>query len=261
MRGGLRGVFLDFDGTIAETERSGQRVAYNRAFAELGLDWTWSETLYGELLAVAGGKERLNFYLQKHRPELVDDPATAGLVQDIHRAKVRHFATIAPTIPLRRGILRLVREAHAEGVVIAIATTASKPGVEALLGQCRDLPGMVGLIAANEAVERKKPAPDVYLWALERLGLDAGDCVAIEDSNVGLQAALAAKLPTIITVSDYSATDDFTGARAVLSDLGERDAPARCLSGARPANGLVDLAFLRTVRAEATAAAASRANA
>ena len=227
----LRGLFLDFDGTIAETERFGQRVAYNHAFAELGLDWNWDETLYGELLAVAGGKERLRYYLEHYRPELLDDAVSSGLIVEIHRAKIRHFAKIAPTIPLRPGVLRLVREASAAGVRIAIATTASKPGVEALLSQEQTLPPMVNLIAANEAVECKKPAPDIYLWALEGLGLEAADCVAIEDSNVGLRAALAAHLATMVTVSDYTAKEDFTGASAVRSSLGEPDEPPRFVLG------------------------------
>ena len=252
MTGELRGLLFDFDGTIAETERLGQRVAYNHAFAELGLDWNWDETLYGDLLSVAGGKERLRFYLQKYRPELLDDAIESGLIIEIHRAKIRHFAKIAPTIPLRPGLLRLVREAHAAGVRIAIATTASKPGVEALLSQDPTLPPMVSLIAANEAVDRKKPAPDVYLWALDRLGLKAADCVAIEDSNVGLRAALAANLPAIVTVSDYTAGEDFTGAGAVLSDLGELNQPAWSIKGVRPKDGLVDLAFLQTIQISAS---------
>ncbi|NDV89462.1 HAD-IA family hydrolase [Aurantimonas aggregata] len=257
MNGKLRSLLLDFDGTIAETERFGQRVAYNHAFAELGLDWHWDETLYGELLAVAGGKERLRYYLERCRPELLDDAIASGLIVKVHHAKIRQFAKIAPTIPLRPGLLRLVREAHAAGVLIAIATTASKPGVEALLSQDPSLSSMISLIAANEAVERKKPEPDVYLWALDRLGLEPADCVAIEDSNVGLRAALAANLPTIVTLSDYTGMDDFTGASAVLSNLGERDEPARSLCGVRPKDGLVDLAFMQMIRDSANAETAS----
>jgi len=253
MNGNLRGLLFDFDGTIAETERFGQRVSYNHAFAELGLDWHWDETLYGDLLAVAGGKERLRYYLERYRPELLDDAIASGLIIEVHHAKIRHFAKIAPTIPLRPGLLRLVREASAAGVLIAIATTASKAGVQALLSQDQELAAMVSLIAANEAVDRKKPAPDVYIWALDRLGLDAADCVAIEDSSVGLRAALASHLPTIVTMSDYTAKDDFTGASAVLSDLGERHEPARSIHGARPKDGLVDLAFLEMIRVSAKA--------
>ena len=106
---------------------------------------------------------------------------------------------------------------------------------------------MVDLIAGSEAVERKKPAPDVYLWALDRLGLAAGNCVAIEDSNLGLRAALAAGLTTVVTVSDYTAEDDFTGASAVVSNLGEVNAPACSLRGPKPPNGIVDLAFLEAL--------------
>lgn len=244
----LRGIFLDFDGTIAETERFGQRAAYNRAFSELGLDWGWDEQLYADLLSVAGGKERLRYYLERYRPESLDRSISSGLIEQIHRLKIRHFANVAPTIPLRPGVLRLVQEAHDAGISIAVATTASSAGVDALLQQSATLPAMVDLIAANEAVDRKKPAPDVYRWALDRLDLPASSCIAIEDSNVGLRAALAADLPTVITVSDYTADDDFSGASAVLSSLGEPDEPALSLHGASPQDGFVDLAFLRMIR-------------
>jgi len=243
----LQGIFLDFDGTIAETERFGQRVAYNRAFADLQLDWTWDEELYADLLSVAGGKERIRYYLARYRPELLVEAITSGLVVEIHKAKIRNFASIAPTLPFRAGLLRLVREAHAVGVRVAIATTASLAGVEALLQQDVALPAMIDLIAANEAVERKKPAPDVYSWALQKLELDPATCVAIEDSNVGMRAALAAELPTLITVSDYTAQEHFAGAAAVVSSLGEPDNPLRSIAGATPPNGVVDLAFLDTL--------------
>ncbi|HEY7244290.1 MAG TPA: HAD-IA family hydrolase [Xanthobacteraceae bacterium] len=242
----LRGLILDFDGTIADTERFGHRVSYNLAFAELGLDWSWDEELYGALLSVAGGKERLLHYLTQYRPRLRDDAIADGLIEKIYRAKVGHFARMASAIPFRPGLLRLVQEAHAAGIAVAIATTGSKAGVEAVLRQHEKLPAMIAVIAGNEEVGRKKPAPDVYLWALDRLGLAADDCVAVEDSSIGLRAALAARLMTVVTFSDYTAKEDFTGACAVLSHLGERDKPAQCLRGAKPMNGIVDLAFLQT---------------
>ena len=245
----LRGLLLDFDGTIAETERHGHRVAYNLAFAELGLGWSWDEKLYGELLAVAGGKERLRFFIERHRPWAPADALPLERIAEIHDAKIRHFAQIASTIPLRRGVLRLVREASDAGIKIAIATTAARAGVEALLAQDEALRKAVALIAAGDAVERKKPAPDVYLWALEQLGLAADECVAIEDSEIGLRAALSADLATIITVSDYTAGDDFTGARVVLSDLGDDGAPAGSVGGSAPDSGMVDVAFLQKVLA------------
>ncbi len=65
----------------------------------------------------------------------------------------------------------------------------------------------------------KKPAPDIYHWVLERLGLPATACLAIEDSENGLQSSLAAGIPTVVTISEYTAGHDFRGARAVLPDL------------------------------------------
>jgi len=215
----LRGLLLDFDGTIAETERHGHLPAYNRAFEEMGLDWAWSEELYADLLSVAGGIERIGYYLRRYRPDQHDAVVNAGIIPEIHRAKGRHFAKVAASIPFRPGFTRLIREAHECDVRVAIATTAAISGVEALLGQDPGVLASIDLIAAGDSVERKKPEPDVYLWALQKLGLDARDCVAIEDSNVGLRAALAAGLTTLVTVSDFTAHDDFTGAAAVLPDL------------------------------------------
>jgi HAD superfamily hydrolase (TIGR01509 family) len=247
MRGELRGLLLDFDGTIAETERSGHRVAYNRAFAELGLAWSWDESLYGELLGVAGGKERLQAYIERRHPQLL--ARASSLVPRVHEAKIRHFARLAPALPLRHGVLRLLREAGQAGIAVAIATTAARAGVEAILGREPALAALVALIASGDDVERKKPAPDVYLWALQRLGLSCDECVAVEDSGVGLRAALGAGLATVVTVSDYTANDDFTAARAVLTSLGEADAPALSIRGPAPLDGIVDVDFLRTILA------------
>ena len=242
----LRGVLFDFDGTIADTERFGHRVAYNRAFAELGLDWHWSESSYGELLAVAGGQERLRHYVAVHQPHLTHDVATPALLREVYRAKGRHFEALAAEIPLRPGVRRLMRELHDASIAIAIATTAAQSGVEAVLRN-HALFDWVDLIASGDDVEAKKPAPDVYLWALARLRLQAKDCIAVEDSNIGLRAARGARIATVVAVSDYTAADDFTGARAVVSDLGEENAPARRVRGLGPPRGIVDITYLRDV--------------
>jgi len=243
----LKGLLLDFDGTIAETEKFGHRVAYNSAFAELELGWAWDEELYGELLAVAGGRERLRHYLTQYRPAELDAALQSDLIGRIYKTKVKHFAEAAPRLPLRPGIVRLLTEAHAAGVKIAVATTGAEAGVEALLAGTPGLRGLFSVVAGHESAERKKPAPDIYLWAIKALGLDPAACVAIEDSNVGLRAATAAGLPTIVTVSAYTANEDFSLAASVLSDLGEPDAPSRCLGGRTPPAGHVDLAFLQAI--------------
>jgi HAD superfamily hydrolase (TIGR01509 family) len=247
MRRDLRGLLLDFDGTIADTERHGHRVAYNQAFAEYGLNWTWDDDLYKDLLAVAGGKERMQHYIAHYRPALPLGIPAARLIQELHLAKSRHFGALAPVIPLRPGILRLLREVHAAGISIALATTAMKPGVDAFLGHHPELAAVIGVIAAGDVVEHKKPAPDIYLWALREMGLSPRQCVAIEDSSVGLSAALAAGLPTLVTISEYTAGNDFSGAAAVLSSLGDPADPVEVSAGTKPPAGGVDLNYLRSL--------------
>ena len=247
MTNSLRALVFDFDGTIAETERNGHRVAYNSAFRELRLDWFWDESLYGHLLSVAGGKERLRFFIDRYGPLVPAGTHEATLIEAIYAAKSCHFRTIAPTVPLRPGVQRLVSEAHAAGLRIAIATTGSEAGVRSLLHGNAAVAPMFEIIAGSESVPRKKPDPAVYRWVLERLELPAESCLAIEDSSVGLRAAVAAGLPTVVTVSDYTAHDDFQSAASVLTQLGDDASPAKTLAGFRLEAGIADVAFLRNV--------------
>jgi HAD superfamily hydrolase (TIGR01509 family) len=243
----LTGLLLDFDGTLAETERSGHLVAYNRAFADLALPYRWDEALYGKLLAVAGGKERLAFYLQHERDERLSPEALQALVTRIYSVKQRRFAELTRALELRPGVRRLLLEAHAAGLRLGLVTTASPDGVEALLRHHPDLLERFELIAAGDVVAHKKPAPDIYRWALERMQLAASRCFALEDSQIGLRASLDAGLRTLVTVSAFTLGEDFTGAVAVLSDLGEPGSPARTLAGAAPPGGFVDVAYLHAL--------------
>ena len=240
-----RALFFDFDGTIAETERHGHRVAYQQAFDELGIDWCWDEALYGELLAVAGGKERLAAYVREYGASLPEAWDLERSIERIHEIKQRRFATIAPQIPLRPGVARLIAQTKAAGWKVAIVTTAAPKGVEALLASRPEVWTAIDLIAAGDIVEKKKPAPDIYLYALAALGLDPAEAIAIEDSAIGLRAAVAAGVTTLVTRSSYTLDEDFTGAAAVVDDLGEPGAPARVVRGDTPPHGYVDPAYLR----------------
>jgi HAD superfamily hydrolase (TIGR01509 family) len=243
----LEGLFFDFDGTIGETERFGHRVAYNAAFREFGLDWHWDEELYGELLQVTGGKERLAWFIERERVPFGGIDDVAAFVRRLHDAKRRHFNALAPRILPRPGVSRLVHEAHKAGIRLAIVTTASPDGIAAFFTQDPDLLAAFDLVAAGDIVEKKKPAPDIYRSTLEELHLDPRACVAIEDSRAGLDASRAAQIATLVTVSTYTGGEDFPGAAAVLTDLGEPAAPASTLSGAHPPRGYVDVAFLASL--------------
>jgi HAD superfamily hydrolase (TIGR01509 family) len=243
----LKALLFDVDGTLADTERDGHRPAFNAAFREFGLDWDWEVDLYGQLLAVTGGKERIRFYVDSFRPEEARPADFDDLVVELHRAKTRHYTRLLADggIPLRPGVRRLLDEAREAGLTLAVATTTTPENVTALLRHSlpEDGPEWFDLIAAGDIVPAKKPAPDIYLWALERLGLAPEECLAFEDSDNGLRAALGAGLRTVVTVNDYTRGHDFSGALAVLSDLGEPGAPFARLDKA--GSGVADLAQLR----------------
>lgn len=242
----LQALIFDVDGTLADTERDGHRVAFNQAFAEAGLNWHWDESLYGDLLSVAGGKERIQHYLRRYHPQ-VEQPGGAAIAA-LHRAKTRHYQQLMATgqIPARPGVKRLLQEARDRGLRLAIATTSAPENAIALLetALAPDAPTWFEVIAAGDIVPAKKPAPDIYQYVLEKMGLAAANCVAIEDSHHGLQAALATGLTTIVTVNDYTQGQDFSGAALVLSHLGEPEQPYTVLSGEAGTSQWVTLELL-----------------
>jgi len=219
----LAAVIFDVDGTIAETERDGHRVAFNLAFAEHGLDWHWDVPLYGELLQVTGGKERLAAYIQRFQPQLAHSPGTHTLIPDLHRTKTRHYVRIVEQgqIMLRRGVAELLAELRAAHIRLAIATTTSPENVTALVASTlgRGACGWFDVIGAGDVVPSKKPDPAIYHWVLERLGLPGHTCLAIEDSYNGLVAAQAAEIRVLITRSFYCSAEDFAGAAVVIDNL------------------------------------------
>ena len=219
----LRALIFDVDGTLAETERDGHRVAFNRAFAALGLPWRWDEETYGALLRVAGGYERLLSFLA----EQSDAPPIAAereaLARTIHQCKSAEFRALVAQggIAPRPGVRRLIDECAGQGVLLAVATTTGRANLDALF------PHLFGaawqrrfaaLVCAEDA-PRKKPDPQVYAIALQRLGIAPGAALAIEDSPAGLAAARAAGIACLITRSVYFADADFRGATAVVEDL------------------------------------------
>jgi HAD superfamily hydrolase (TIGR01509 family) len=242
-------LIFDLDGTISDTEEVHRR-AYNETFAAEKLTWNWTPELYGRLLSVTGGKERIRSYIERY--DAAGGPSMLARVDRLHEAKTARYQALVESgaAVLRPGIGRLVREASAEGVRIAIAATTSLQNVVSILragfGPSGD--DLFAEIVAGNAVKRKKPAPDVYDLTLSRLGIDADACIAFEDSLNGLKAASSAGIRTIVTPSTYNRDEPFFGALAVLSDLGEPDKPYRHIAGAGAGDKMVTLATLKRWR-------------
>ncbi len=250
----LKALLFDVDGTLADTERDGHRVAFNRAFVEAGLDWEWSEELYGKLLAVTGGKERIRYYLDNFNTAFKRPAELDAFVAGLHQAKTSHYVEMLSKglIPLRPGVKRLICEARDAGMRLAVATTTTPENVSALLENAMDPDAMswFEVIAAGDIVPAKKPAPDIYLYAMEKLGLSPADCIAFEDSHNGIRSSMGADLKTIIAVNGYTTEDDFTGATIVLDHWGEPKVPFNVLSGDAGAATYLDLELVKKLHGD-----------
>lgn len=223
----IKAIIFDVDGTLADTE-DGHRKSFNKAFSECGLGWNWDEALYDKLLKVTGGKERIKHYVASCLPDFVKPADYDGFVKNLHAVKTAHYTRMLGegNIPLRPGIKQLIYDAKAAGITLAIATTTTPENVTALLqvGLGKDWADLFSANGCGDIVPHKKPAPDIYFWALDKLKLAPEDCIALEDSSNGLRSSLAAGIKTFITLNRYTHTQNFDGAAGVFADLSDLDA-------------------------------------
>ena len=245
----LKALLFDVDGTLADTERDGHRVAFNQAFADAGLDWVWDVALYGQLLKVTGGKERIRYFIDDFQ-SVFDGPVDLdGFIRSLHQAKTHNYVSLLKSgaIPLRPGVGRLLNEARAAGLRLGIASTTTLENVTALLRATLGEESIewFEVIAAGDVVPEKKPAPDIYYYAMEKLGLTAADCLALEDSENGFLSSTVAGIKTLVTVNGYTRQQDFDGAAIVLDKLGEPDAGFTVIAGDAGKATYVDVPFIK----------------
>ena len=227
-------------GTLAETSEL-QRRAFNAAFREAGLEWDWETGLYQQLLAVPGGRSRIQQYAEQQ-----DAPLDVAAVEALHTRKSALYQEMlgAGELALRPGVARLLREALDNGLQVALASGTSAANIQAIADAVGDALPLkefaVVLDASSNAAP--KPAPDVYALCLQRLGAHAGGAVAVEDSAVSLSSAVTAGLVTVATPGAYVGAQDFSAATAVLADL---DAPEALASPVALPPGGADVAWLR----------------
>ena len=244
----LKAIIFDVDGTIANTEHDGHLKAFNEAFDFYELDWYWDSALYGELLSVSGGKERLSFYLNNYNTKL-KWPLSESDIVNINNKKTEIFInTISKGfISLRIGVERLINDAHNHSLKLAIATTISFDNVKAILESTlgNDALENFAVVAAGDIVDKKKPASDIYDYVLDKMNLECSECIVIEDSEIGFQSATSAGLKTVITLNEYTYTKNFKGALVVLDHLGEDDQPFQIVNGTPTTHTLVSVDYIK----------------
>jgi HAD superfamily hydrolase (TIGR01509 family) len=224
-----RGLIFDCDGVLADTELHGHLVAFNQMWKKLGVRWRWSPEQYAEKLKIGGGKERMASLFLDHDfqqvyavPESEED--RKALITRWHKEKTAIYQQIISSgaIPPRSGIKRIAEAALAAGWKLAVASTSAKPSVEAVLTHAvGESTAKRFTVLAGDVVAAKKPAPDIYLMVIKRLGIAPENCVAIEDSRNGLLSADSAGIPVLVTTSWFTEGENFSEARLVVSALGD----------------------------------------
>ena len=218
----LQALIFDVDGTIADTEEV-HRQAFNAAFLAMDLGWNWSEAEYMALLRVSGGPERIAHYISGLRVKPEEKQRLAGLVPAINREKTRLYYELISDgrAAARPGVARLMSEARAAGVKLALAAPSTTANVEALVGAVLGAKALGGLgcVVTDDEVAQKTRAPDVSSRIVCTRGVRADACAASEDSASGVLAAKAAGLYTIATPSRWTATQDFSQADLVQPSL------------------------------------------
>lgn len=245
----LKALIFDVDGTLSDTEREGHRIAFNQAFSDADLNWFWDVETYGILLKVTGGKERIRLFLEEFQPAFTAPADLDRFIKDLHQSKTRHYLELLQTgaIPLRPGVERLLNEARLANLRLGIATTTTAENVTTLLSATLgpESIGWFDVIAAGDVVPNKKPAPDIFQYALDEMDLDATECVAFEDSENGLLSSRQAGLKTIVTVNAYTRNDQFDGALIVLDQLGEPGVAFSVISGDAGTANYVDVPLIK----------------
>eukprot|EP00241_Pyramimonas_parkeae_P007227 CAMPEP_0114237742 /NCGR_PEP_ID=MMETSP0058-20121206/7553_1 /TAXON_ID=36894 /ORGANISM="Pyramimonas parkeae, CCMP726" /LENGTH=304 /DNA_ID=CAMNT_0001349805 /DNA_START=62 /DNA_END=973 /DNA_ORIENTATION=- len=226
-------ILFDCDGVLVDTEKDGHRVSFNETFRRKGLACHWDVEKYGELVKIGGGKERMTKYFsdspnQQPWASLKTEAQQQEFVKELHLLKTDLFMKMIETgsLPLRPGVARLVDEAAASGVPMAVCSTSNERAVSTIV---RVLLGAdvanIMRVFAGDIVPKKKPDPAIYLLAAEELGVDASKCVVFEDSHIGVLAAKAAGMKCVVTKSGYTEDEDFDLADAVFPCIGEAADP------------------------------------
>jgi HAD superfamily hydrolase (TIGR01509 family) len=228
-------------------------VAFNLAFEAFGLPYSWDEELYGRLLRVTGGQSRLQGYLAEQG---MPQPQRDELVPLLHARKTEILREMVADglIDVRPGARRLLGELVERGYRLAVATTGSRGWVAGLLDHL--LPGVdFDVVVTGDEVSARKPDPEAFVLAVERLGVETSAAVAVEDSAEGLDAAKAAGLTCVVVTNGYTADHDLGTADLVLDGFGDPGSPAEVTADPLGVanTGVVDADLLERVLVEAQA--------
>ena len=243
----LSAVFWDVDGTIADTEICGHRVAFNLAFKDFDLEWYWNKNTYIDLLKISGGLKRIIHYRNQTHSKLSDEQCSK-----IQSRKRIHYKEIikAGKINIRKGVLRLIEELSSFDVEQIIVTTSGRDSLEPILKTSLNTHlNFFSKIITYEDVRNHKPFPDAYKLAIQLTNKSHLNCIAIEDSMIGVQAAKAAKLNCLLTLPpwSYDIQKISQKANACVDSLGNDNYDSKLIYGRPLTSKYVDYKYLSNI--------------
>ncbi|XP_039125741.1 haloacid dehalogenase-like hydrolase domain-containing protein At4g39970 [Dioscorea cayenensis subsp. rotundata] len=235
----LHALIFDCDGVILESEHL-HRQAYNDAFAHFSVRSPassseilfWETDFYDELQnRIGGGKPKMRWYFNENgwpSSSVFEDPPVESadkekLIDILQDWKTERYKEIIKSgvVKPRPGVLRLMDDVKGAGIKLSVCSAATKSSVILCLENLLGLERFQGLdcFLAGDDVKEKKPDPSIYLTASQKLGVLGKNCLVVEDSVIGLQAATGAGMPCIITYTSSTANQDFKDAIATYPDL------------------------------------------
>ncbi len=209
-------LIFDFDGTLAETEEA-HREAFNSAFSEKKLKWYWNKFVYKKLLQVAGGKERIKAYNEEFLSK--SDQIRSEEIEELYFQKTKFFLQSVSRghLRLRPGVRELLEKAKYNKKKIAIATSTNMDNVVSFIKvTLNEKPENIFSFISTGDMVKKKPSPDLYNLVLKEMDLLPIECLAFEDSRIGLISAKRANIETVVSPSYYNKGDAFEEANFFL---------------------------------------------
>jgi len=208
----IRGLILDFDGLILDTETP-MRTSWMEIYEAAGVHV--ENHVWASLLGTSADPPEAYDLLDAHLEEPVDR-------NSLHEKRMkRELELLADEVPLP-GARALIESGKARGLLLAVASSSERSWVVNHLETHRLLDAFDAVVCADD-VEKTKPSPDLYLGALDQLRLIAGEAIAFEDSEHGVAAAKAAGLFCVAVPNRVTECLSFDEADLVIGSLGDMD--------------------------------------
>ena len=201
----MKAILFGSIGTLIETSDL-QLEAFNQAFKEAGLDWYWDQEDYTKLLKKSGGTKRIEDFAEKNNTN-VDAKKIRERKTQIFNDKIN-----STFIPPREGVLDVLEYAHKNNIKIGFVTSTTPDNIDAVFKTLNNQikKNHFDFIGNNSQINEPKPAPDIYIKALNSLELKSSECIAIEDTVESALSADRAKIKCIAFPGLFHVDDDFS---------------------------------------------------